>query len=83
VTGHRARRYWGIRDIDVVPAYVGRMTTVTEDLKALTDGELFDRLSAAIRALPPFSDPDGEARQRAWDDMRRYHDELARRYGTK
>lgn len=59
------------------------MTTVTEDLKALTDGELFDRLSAAIQALPPFSEPDEQARQRAWDEMRRYHDELARRYASK
>jgi hypothetical protein len=60
------------------------MTTVTEeDLKALTDGELFDRLSAAIQALPPLSEPDVEARRRAWDEMRRYHDELARRYAAK
>ena len=59
------------------------MTTVTEDLKALTDGELFDRLSAAIRALPRFSDSDDEARERAWTEMRRYHDELARRYAAK
>jgi hypothetical protein len=56
------------------------MTAVIEDLKALTDGDLFDRLSAAIQALPPFGESDGEARQRAWDEMRRYHDELARRY---
>ena len=59
------------------------MTTVTEDLKALTDSDLFDRLSAAIRALPPYKKTDDEARQRAWDDMRRYHDELARRYASK
>lgn len=58
------------------------MTTVTEDLKALTDAELFDRLSDAIEALPPIGE-DGEARQRAWDDMRRYHDELARRYAAQ
>jgi hypothetical protein len=59
------------------------MTTVTEDLKALTDGELFDRLSKAIKALPPIGAEDQEARQRAWDDMRRYHDELARRYAAR
>lgn len=59
------------------------MTTVTEDLRALPDGDLFDRLSAAIKALPPISERDGEARQRAWDHMRRYHDELARRYASK
>lgn len=56
------------------------MTAVTEDLKALTDGDLFDRLSAAIQAIPPFSEADQETRERAWDDVRRYHDELARRY---
>ena len=59
------------------------MKTVTQDLKALTDGDLFDRLSAAIKALPPITARNGEARQRAWDDMRRYHDELARRYANK
>jgi hypothetical protein len=59
------------------------MTTVTEDLRALPDSALFDRLSAAIKALPPITARDKEARQRAWDEMRRYHDELARRYASK
>jgi hypothetical protein len=56
------------------------MTTVTEDVKALRDAELFRRLSAAIRAIPGFSEADPQARQRAWDEAFRYHDELARRY---
>lgn len=56
------------------------MTTVTEDVKALADSELFRRLSAAIRAVPGFSEADPEERRRAWDEVFRYHDELARRY---
>jgi hypothetical protein len=56
------------------------MTTVTEDLKALTDKELFSRLEEAIRAIPGISRPDDEDWERAWDEVRRYHDELARRY---
>lgn len=56
------------------------MTTVTEDVKALSDADLFQRLSVAIRAIPGFSEADRDARRRAWDDVLRYHDELARRY---
>jgi len=56
------------------------MTTVTEDVKALADAELFRRLSAAIRAVPGVSEADPETRRLAWDDVFRYHDELARRY---
>lgn len=53
---------------------------MTEDLKTLTDADLFDRLSDAIRAIPLVSEADPEAWQRAWDDVRRYHNELGRRY---
>jgi hypothetical protein len=56
------------------------MTTVTEDLKALADAELFRRLSEAIRAVPGISEAEPEARRHAWDEVFRYHDELARRY---
>ena len=56
------------------------MTTVTEDVKALADSELFRRLSAAIRAVPGIGEAEPEARRLAWDEVFRYHDELARRY---
>jgi hypothetical protein len=56
------------------------MTTVTGDVKALADGELFRRLSAAIRAIPGVGEADPGARRLAWDEVFRYHDELARRY---
>jgi hypothetical protein len=34
------------------------MTAATEDVKALTDGDLFRWLSAAVRAIPAFSEGD-------------------------
>jgi hypothetical protein len=63
------------------------MTAVTEDtddteedVKVLKTDELFRRLSAAIRAIPMFDPDDRGAWHRAWDEVRRYHDELAARY---
>jgi hypothetical protein len=63
------------------------MTAVTEDtddteedVKVLKTDELFRRLSEAIRAIPMFDPDDRAAWHRAWDNVRRYHDELAARY---
>lgn len=57
------------------------MTAVTEDdVKVLKTDELFRRLSAAIRAIPVFDPADRAGWQHAWDEVRRYLDELAARY---
>ena len=60
------------------------MTAVTketeDDLKVLKTDELFRRLTDAIRAIPMFDPADRAAWRRAWDEVRRYHDELAARY---
>jgi hypothetical protein len=62
------------------------MAAVTEDevaqddVKLLKTGELFCRLMDAIRAVPMFDPAHREAWHRAWDEVRRYHDELAARY---
>jgi hypothetical protein len=60
------------------------MTAVTEDgvddVKVLKTGELFRRLSAAIRDVPMFDPADRAGWQRAWGQVHRYLDELAARY---
>jgi hypothetical protein len=53
------------------------MTAATVDVKALTDGDLFRRFSAAVYAIPAFSEADRRSADALWDDVRRYHDELA------
>ena len=53
------------------------MTAATVDVKALTDGDLFRRFSAAVDAIPAFSEADRRNAGELWDDVRRYHDELA------
>jgi hypothetical protein len=46
-------------------------------VKTLTDGDLFRRLSGPVRAIPAFSEADRKSAHPLWDDVRRYHDELA------
>ncbi|MDQ6852547.1 MAG: hypothetical protein M3046_02475 [Actinomycetota bacterium] len=50
-----------------------------EDVRALADDELTQRYSVALQLLPGIK-ADPMVRQRAWDDVRRYEDEVARRY---
>ena len=64
----------------VGPLVDAAFEALTEDLKALADGELFRRLSQAIRAVPGIGEAGAHERERAWEDVFRYHDELARRY---
>jgi hypothetical protein len=53
---------------------------VTEDVPALSDGELLKRYYVALQAIPRITKDHLEARRRAWDDVFRYHDELPHRY---
>jgi len=52
---------------------------VTEDVAALSDDALLERYYGALQAMPRITEGDLEARRRAWVEVRRYHDELARR----
>jgi hypothetical protein len=53
------------------------MTAATEDVKALTDGDLFRRLSGPVGAVPAVSEANRRSADPFWDDAHRYHDELA------
>ncbi|MGH8984725.1 MAG: hypothetical protein ACRDY6_12750 [Acidimicrobiia bacterium] len=52
---------------------------MADDVTSLTDMELLERYRDAVDAIPDITE-DRDARRRAWDEVQRYHDELARRY---